>query len=587
MNVLLLSRVNNEILEDLATDTLFFRHDLVRKGPRHLSRFLRQNPVSVIITADTVDADVLAEWSRAANRPVYVATYGEAGHDKAWQQRLETAQINVLAPATSVVAAFRAVEQRICNDQFGDHVHTDLREEVTFIGAGIVNLITAHYALKAGYSVRIIDARPDPRRKTHWRSLGCSAGGGDARMFTLSEMDNYNCRTIHDDMNWQFSRPVTERGWNVAPTGSLQEAERDWIASFEGLPGWLADNYNDSIFRFNRESHPLWDAWIASEPELFEASGLQRDILRVYSDAAHFQLSKGRQDRIGATLRNASLDDIAHEQPILRRAIEAGEIVGGVYVQGFTLNLHRFMANLLDRFERNGVTFDWNTEMTSMPVRIDGKVDHVLLSTGERVSGNLVISPGVYAGSAIAQTASHRQICGVLGAWLSLPDPQGLLRNSLKLARKDHVTEDANVTIGWTEKGERTAIIGSGYGFTGFNPNNIDEDLLQAIYNGLIDTAANCFPEQYQSLIETATLTDTLKYCVRPWTPSGLGLFETFKSKASCMILVGGHNTGGFAQAPAIASAILATMRNNHHQMHVDYHTDRLSLMTQTDRLVS
>ncbi|MGV1770752.1 NAD(P)/FAD-dependent oxidoreductase [Agrobacterium vitis] len=583
MNVLLLSRVDNEILEDLATDTLLFRHDLVRKGPRHLSRFLRQNPVSVIVTADRVDADVLAEWSRAANKPVYVAVYGEAGTDKAWQRQLANSQITVLGPATSVVAAFRDAEQCICNDQFGGGVHTDLREEVTFIGAGIVNLITAHYAIEAGYSVRIIDARPDPRRKTDWRSLGCSAGGGDARMFTLSEMDNYNCRNIHGDMNWQFSRPVTERGWNVAPSSSLKEAERDWIASFESVPGWLAENYNDSIFRFNRESHPLWDEWIAREPELFAASGLQRDILRVYSDATHFQRSKSRQDRIGATLRNASLDEIAAEQPILRRAIEAGEISGGVYVQGFTLNLHRFMANLLDRYEGRGVVFEWNTEMTSMPTRFDGQVDHVVLSTGERVTGNLVISPGVYAGAAIAKTASHRQICGVLGAWLSLPDPQGLLRNSLKLARKNHVTEDANVTIGWGEQGERAAIIGSGYGFTGFNPNNIDEDLLNTIYDGLIDTAATCFPEQYQSLIEAGSLRETLKYCVRPWTPSGLGLFETYKSKACCVVLVGGHNTGGFAQAPAIASAILAAMRNNHHQMHIDYHTDRLSLMTQTD----
>lgn len=53
------------------------------------------------------------------------------------------------------------------------------------------------------------------------------------------------------------------------------------------------------------------------------------------------------------------------------------------------------------------------------------------------------------------------------------------------------------------------------------------------------------------------------------------------------MVLVGGHNTGGFARAPSIASAILATMRNNHHQMHVDYHTSRLSLLTQTDRWMS
>jgi hypothetical protein len=78
MSFLLLSRVADTVLEELATDALHYRHDLVRKGPRHLLRFLRKTPVSVIVTADDLDPEVLSEWARGANRTVHLACYGEA-----------------------------------------------------------------------------------------------------------------------------------------------------------------------------------------------------------------------------------------------------------------------------------------------------------------------------------------------------------------------------------------------------------------------------------------------------------------------------------------------------------------------------
>lgn len=584
MSFLLLSRVADAVLEELANDTLHYRHDLLRKGPRHLLRFLRTTPVSVIVTSDELDSDILAEWARSANRQVYLACYGKAAGLTHLLDRAAKASVQIVAPAVTVTEAFQLAEQRLCEDRFGNLGHTALRKHITFVGAGVVNLIVARFALRAGHSVSFIDARPDPRRGVHWRRLGCSAGGGNARMFTLSEMDNYNCRVIHDDMNWQFSRTVRENGWNVVPEAELNEGERHWIDSFESIPSWLADSYNEAIFRFNRESHPMWSRWISEEPDLFACSNLQPDILRVYSDQRHFETSRARQVRIGAKLRDVSLGQLAEEQPILQPAIASGQIVGGVYVHGFTVNVHRFMANLINHFEQAGAEFRWNTEMTRVIKSGETGIEGVELSTGERISGNIVIAPGVYAGAALNDTGAQRQICGVLGAWLSLPDPRGGLRNSLKLARLGHITEDANVTVGWNERGERCAIIGSGYGFTGFNPANIDPDLLEAIYDGLKDTAANCFPDQFKAMMDAGTLNDTLKYCVRPWTPSGLGLFESFKSQDSCVVIIGGHNTGGFAQAPAIGAAVVAAMQNDRHQMHTDYHVDRLKLMARPTR---
>ena len=42
-------------------------------------------------------------------------------------------------------------------------------------------------------------------------------------------------------------------------------------------------------------------------------------------------------------------------------------------------------------------------------------------------------------------------------------------------------------------------------------------------------------------------------------------------------IITGGHNTGGFAQSPAVAQAVLAAIQGRKHGMHHLYHPDRAS----------
>lgn len=78
-------------------------------------------------------------------------------------------------------------------------------------------------------------------------------------MFTLSEMDNYNCRHVHDDMNCQFSRSGEQRDWNVCDANYLSQDEKAWIEGFERIPFWLAESRNHDIFKFKRESKSLWE----------------------------------------------------------------------------------------------------------------------------------------------------------------------------------------------------------------------------------------------------------------------------------------------------------------------------------------
>jgi len=65
-------------------------------------------------------------------------------------------------------------------------------------------------------------------------------------------------------------------------------------------------------------------------------------------------------------------------------------------------------------------------------------------------------------------------------------------------------------------------------------------------------------------------------YCIWPWTPSGLGLFETAEtSDGGLVVITGGHNTGGFARSPSVSRAVFAALRGHEHPMHTLYHPRR------------
>jgi D-amino-acid dehydrogenase len=403
-------------------------------------------------------------------------------------------------------------------------------------------------------------------------------------MFTLSEMDNYNCRSVHADMNSLFSRNIAELGWNIHHAGSLSQTDRTWISDYESIPPWLAESFNEDIFALNRESGAIWDNWIKSDPSLFENSLIKQGILRIYSDAEKFELAVARQDSIGATLSVLNGDDIVRDQPALASAVAGGHIAGGINVVGFTINAHKFMRHLIASLEARGVRMQWNRRARQLVMDENGHVAGIRFSDGMIAAENIVVSPGAYCDELLRGTRSHGKIGGIIGAWLRLPNLHGTLRNSLKLSRKNHITEDSNITVATDGDGQPILIIGSGYGYTGSDVTNIDPRLLRMMYEGLIDTAQNYFPEAYEVALSTGELENGLKYCVRPWTASSLGVFEIIPtSRSGYCIVTGGHNTGGFTQAPVCGKAVVASLRGEEHAMHAHYHPDRCSEFLRPD----
>lgn len=592
MKILLLDPLENTLLERLLADNVTYRPDLLRKNQEVLAGALIASGADAIVTSEPLPLAAIHEWSTARPSSTYwvrvasdvnTRSSNEAPAKKAGSEnKLVILHAHGDDAFTAYVAAFRVLEQ----DFTQRNVHTPAlptiaiagSKQVLLIGAGLVNLITAHALQRTGYTVKLVDAGPDPRDAAVWTAYGCSRGGDDARMFTLSEMDNYNDREVSMAMNSLFQRNVTEAGWNVHWKGTLSSGEQRWVKEFESIPTWLADSYNEDIFAFNRESRPLWEQWIEEDRALFEESLLREGILRLYSDPAQYTSAVQRQNRIGATQHVLTPEEIALKHPALVEAVRGCHIAGGIHAVGFTINAHKFIHRLLDRLTQAGAEFEWNQRAHNMLFDAYGNIKGIRTEAKVLEADHYVISPGAYGAPLLAGTRSNGKIHGVLGAWLRLPNIQPQLFHSLKLARKGHITEDANITVATDENGAPIMIIGSGYGHTGIDPRNIDHALLHQIYQGLVDTAKKYFPAAYLAAVEAGDIESSFKYCVRPWTATSLGIFEMLGTqRGGRCVITGGHNTGGFAQAPATAQAVIAALAGREHAMHYTYDPERAS----------
>lgn len=594
MIILLLDELRDDVLAQLQGENVLYRPDLLQGDLRVLPEVLAATGADALVANTEIAAEVLEAWTRTRTPTYTVRVLVEEGSPSseitvsgpdASQQHHIALCVRDPDAGTAYVAAFEMLEREIARNAFSMRTVTKevlaLRRDrtVVLVGAGLVNLITACALQKAGYALRIVDAGPDPRDEAPWLLYGCSRGGGDARMFSLSEMNNYHDKRGVRTLNQQFRRSVQERGWAVYRENTLSKDEWQWIEDFEKLPIWLAHRYTEDIFGFNRESYHLWTQWQESDPELFSASYYCDGIVRLFDSPSTFEAKTAVQQRLGAVRRVLSAEQIAAEHPALADAVNEGYIAGGVDEVGFTIMAHEFMRALLDDLARNGAEFDWNTEVKQVLFDRRGHVAGVQADGLTLEAHDYVVSPGAYGRAVLDHTRSRGQIHGVLGVWLTLPNADPQLSHSLKLRRTGHIVDAANITLARGVGGAPLLVLGSGYGYTGVDVTNIEPSLLEAMYQGLVDTAQKYFRHSYELAASSGDITQTFKYCVRPWTPTSLGVFEQVATRGGGKYVVtGGHNTGGFAQAPAVAQAVLAALDGQEHPMHYLYHPDRATV---------
>jgi glycine/D-amino acid oxidase-like deaminating enzyme len=582
--VILLAHAISEECEGAVVDEhLRYRPDLARKGPRALARALVAERPSILIVRAPLDVDSALAWRAVMPGVPLLVVSERLVTDDATSIAASGVELRTLDPQPDAdrfaVAALRLAERtwtRLVTCA-GSRAPGPRAGRVALVGAGIVNLMTALALAGDGREVIVFEAAPDPRTTADPSVFGCTSGGDNARMFTLTEADNYNDKRYEPsgDINLLLDRPVSACGWRIVDGRPLLSAERRWVDEYRDIPPWLAHAYTEDILSFNREAGELWAALRRDEPGLFENVALRDGIVRLYTDADHFRAQVERQQRVGAQPRALDLDELVQRHPALAAAAAGAAIVGAIEVVGFTVAIHDFVAGILAVLEQRGVRLRFDERVHELLWRGDA-VDGVVTDAGVTRTDDYVISAGAYGDDLLVGMVSHGQIQGVLGAWLTIPNLEPQLEHSLKVSRRGHTAEDSNITVANDRDGRPVLILGSGYGWVGLDPANIDSLELEGLFAAVEDTASRLFPRGHAAAVAADTLTMSRRVCVRPWTSSSLGIFERVPARGGgATIVTGAHNTGGFAQAPAVAVAVVRALRGKQHPMHVLYHPSR------------
>lgn len=591
MRILATHPLSPRLTEAGLGELVIYRPELTRRPDAALARALLEHcPAAALLDCDRLDDATLVAWRERAGFPVQLVRRLRPGqraeavlpgidvHDVLDAGDDPRADLRALGLAERGIARHQTA-QRLSSHGISAGVDGRLTgQRVTLVGAGIINLLVALELQEHGATVEILDASPDPRTKPPWQRLGCTHGGDDARMFSYTEADNYNEKghLVYAKMHQVFRRTICEGGWLAVPTHELGPSERAWIEGFHELPRWQAEVFTEDIHAFTIASDSLWEGLRRRMPHLFEEVGYAPGILRLYAQPDKADAAEALHGRLGSLVRALDPDELARRHPACRDAVEDGQITRGLEVRGFTLNIHHFVRRILAHLEAKGARLRWNERVHAIERTDDGRVCG-LRTTSEAVrSDHYVLSPGVLGNELLAGTRSKDKLQGILGLWMSLPNLEPRLHHSIKLHREGHVGEDSNVTLAHDADGRPRLILGSGYGYLGLHPLDMGSAEIARLFEALEHTAQRYFPRAYEAAAGDGTLRRGRKACVRPFTPTGLGIFEVLGTpEGGRLVVASGHNTGGFAQAPVVAEAVAATLRGIPHPMQALYDPER------------
>lgn len=596
MKISIIYRLSLELQRLIIGPNVAYNPDCNLDSYDSLSNFLIETRSNVLLTRTIPAAEVLRQWrsnmpeeqsltvicidegSVAASPPPCIA--GISFH---LVDSNETAQpeVEAMLIAESLGHEWdeRALPRDVPKSVGGD-------QSVTLVGGGIVNMITAYYLVNAGYGVTVLEGASDPTASYNWRLQGCTFGGNDARVFSLNEGRQHLFKGYQHTSatNTQFKLRVRDGGWLIRSPNEHDANTRDWVDVSQRLPLWLAGRFDRDIISFNQESAPLWRKMMADSPELFHGIGFKDGLLRLYATSEQYNRALVTEREIDSIIREVDLDTLGVEFPSLRDGLEAGHIAGALDVVGFSLNVHKFSRELIKYIASRGSRFEWGVRVTKVLRDMKGQISGLQVNNNEIIrSSHYVISPGAYGNKILSGFRSENKIAGVAGMWLTMPDNTGLkLDRPLKICRKgfaaNGAAEGANIVGGTDTHGKPVIHVSSGHGFINVDRTKLDDEQLHELLPVVHETAQQYFPKQYSRAQELEGFATQIRYCVRPWTSTGLGLFEVAPSvNGGKAIVTGGHNTGGFALSPSVGQAVLAALSGHQHRMHTLYDPDRFS----------
>lgn len=456
------------------------------------------------------------------------------------------------------------------------------------VGAGIVNLVAALRLLELGFAVEILDRSPDPRGRPQPALMGCTHGGGNGRMSSLLEGRTFNGRATRGDLGNRLLRTVSKGGWALREPELLTPQEHRWIEDFGQVPAWQEDALAHDLYTFNQAGDQAWKRLRQSNPDLFAGVRMSEGILALYGDPVALMAARRLNEDWGALERAHDRAGLLAHYPYLDTPGTGQLLAGGLELSGFSVAIWPLVDRLLDHLEAQGARFHWTLPATGIGRDKDGLVNGIVTHEGILRAHHYVLSPGCYSPELLQGSRSAGKIMGVLGVWAELRCPAPSLSRCLKIHLPPEtylgsrpevpVIEDTNAfRAASAAPGSDTWILGGGYGLHGPTLGATEGVEIQHLFASLQQTARHIFPR--------LRLTKDLpaigqRVCSRPFSSSGLGLFEvSATAEGGRMVIAAGHNTGGFTQAPVVAEAVGMTLLGGEHPMQWKYWPDRVQAL--------
>ncbi|WP_432726893.1 NAD(P)/FAD-dependent oxidoreductase [Variovorax sp. W6] len=567
---------------------IVLRPDLAAKAPHCVAAELSALAPDVVIARES---QFEAASAIAANIPACRFVFcGLVAARAAIESPALAARCAFVTGSTWERAEYEAflLAESLCRPRHALRMKARAREagEVMLVGAGVVNLVTALALCRRGHRVSVFDRMADPRahgtpRPEH---TGATFGGRDARIFSYNESRHHlACSPLHAPHDTpRFRLGIAQDGWLSRRYETLSDTDRRWIAQLEQVPPWAALQYGNDIVGFNRQSHRLWLDLFSLYPELLRETHHVGRLLRIYPSDASLRAAQTAEAEIGALLDTLALPQLREREPALSGAIDSSAIAGALEVHGFSLNIVSFCRNLITLLERLGARFHWQQEAGEVRHADSGAVTGIVVNGALRRADHYVLSPGAQARGLAPGTTGLAAIGAMVGMWVTLPNDGAPLHAPLKVRRRSfgsaEAAQGANIVPGRDPTGRPVLHCSSGHGFVGACAGDVRLADLPELARCVMETAEELFGDKFLRARQSGMLGERPGFCVRPWTPSGLGVLEVQETDSGGkLVLSGGHNTGGFAQSPAVAEAVACALEARPHAMHTLYHPRRFA----------
>jgi glycine/D-amino acid oxidase-like deaminating enzyme len=429
---------------------------------------------------------------------------------------------------------------------------------IAVVGTGISGCVTAWALTQRGHRVTLVSRGPDPRIRSDDEHHSATWNGSGARFITALEARPYTDRPD------AFTHTVWRGGWLAGPHSEYRPREQTWLKQRLTASTRLARRY---YYPAGANALHYWQQWIERCPDLFEHTDLHSaGVIRLYNSHSALLNAQQEHQNAGAICQRLPQRELHQRLPRLESAYQQSHLIGGLAVEGISLNVQALIRNILDSLTRRDVTIHWQTPIERIKQNRSGEVTDLETSRGFLNADHYVLCTGAYAPPGLLENCpANGAIGGVAGRWLYGPRPEGW-DVPLKIHTTDPLFDENRepamdlslIPLHDPHTGRPMWAVGGGYLYLGEPPYaNRYQTALDAI-----DTLNRKCLQQFLDLPHLESL--NTHTCVRSFSVHDIPVSVTLPCVHGGKLLIKtGHNTGTTALAPVIAQEAVQALDNN------------------------